>query len=418
MESLFGRRTVVASYDLQSQLTALSDRVDPRLGIDPERLMMRHTLFPYYTAFQPSEVRNKAAADLLGSGTASIHVRLGIATFSIQRPRRLRYCPDCVEVAVSEDRDATWLRGHQLPGNIVCHVHGTILIDGAVEIDGLNRHAFSHLDTSSSAVIAPSLPEKTGDLLKCIARAQHCLCASIRPVRELDDWKGHYRERLASVGLMRSACKVDHAGLEEALRDVLGPALPFLPAACSSFGEHGWAALMVRYHRKAMHPLFHVLMDFALERLAPVDEPIAPKTSKGAMDASGRHPAALGREARTDWSAIDRRLVIKLRHVRRKIASATPPERLSFASLERGAAGPGWIRKRANRLPLAVAALTTMTETDEAFADRRIAYWTERLFDVPTWQILKAAGIRSDAWSSYTANVEYHRRADRAGRAA
>jgi hypothetical protein len=60
LDELFGDRSVVASFDLPGQLQAVVERLPEEMGLDAPTLVMSHTLFPYYTAFQPPSVQGDA----------------------------------------------------------------------------------------------------------------------------------------------------------------------------------------------------------------------------------------------------------------------------------------------------------------------------------------------------------------------
>lgn len=399
MEALLGRRTVVATVDLPGHLEDLCSRFHPAFGITARDLLLRNTLYPYYAAFQPAGVRAEVEAELLAGHAPAAHLRLGVAAFRVPRGRRLRYCPECLTSQVEDHGTATWMRRHQLPGNVLCPEHECVLLEGDVALNGLARHGFRYLDAASAGVSTRLPDPKAVDILTSIAKRQATLVQRLRDERPLGEWKRHYREALARVGLMRSPCKVDNVRLAQAVVDTLGPALPLLPTACSTTGDSGWAALMVREHRKAMHPLFHVMMELLLSRLNQVPNPVE-VPNDGHRRSSSRPDRSANRIAvpRCDWLSRDAELLLRLDHANRVIRACEPPCRVSFAALERQAAGAGWLRKRSDKLPSAMARISELEETDSDFRRRRVAYWAEHMPGSVPWRIFKAAGIRSQFW--------------------
>ena len=61
MESLFGRRLMVASADLPGHLDALVERLESVDLLTADSIIDDMTLLPYYVAFQPQEFAMKLA---------------------------------------------------------------------------------------------------------------------------------------------------------------------------------------------------------------------------------------------------------------------------------------------------------------------------------------------------------------------
>lgn len=271
-ENLFGSRMAVATMDLPARLVAAGYA----LGIDPEVVALNRTLYPYYVAFQPEEARAAALGIMLAGDEATPHLRLGVATFRIRPPDALRSCPDCLVEMGSSKGEATWLRSHQLPGSVVCHRHGIPLHASAVRPGQAARHQYISPDADELAEAPPiTIPDGALPLLQEIARRESALCSTLLPAHDFDHWAPHYRRRLAVAGLMRSPCKVNQVALGHAMRAFFGEALRHLPEPCAKLGPGGWTELMTRSHRKAMHPLLHVMMDIFLAA-APAADPFGP----------------------------------------------------------------------------------------------------------------------------------------------
>ncbi|MHB8886649.1 MAG: TnsD family Tn7-like transposition protein [Methylovirgula sp.] len=90
-----------------------------------------------------------------------------------------------------------------------------------------------------------------------------------------------YRGLARRAGLMRSRGHVDIARLSDGFRERFGAVLPYLDGTDPAVGGgDGWLAAMTRRHRKAVHPLQHILATLYLERLpaaavtAPTRHPV------------------------------------------------------------------------------------------------------------------------------------------------
>ena len=396
-ELLFGTRSAVVSPCMQGRLGDLCKRLPDPMD-DWVRLLMEHSLFPYFTAFQTPSTIRLAQKDLVNDGGAKAFMALGLAAFCISpRQTTLRACPECHR---SQRRDLgipTWLRAHQLPGSLVCNVHGLPL--EAIPLRERGRHAFQAPPMDALAETEPVWDDGQSKILMEIARRQALLLCRPSQNREQDEWLPYYRELLASRSLMRSVSKVDHRALQHAVTDVLGDVLPFLPPACRKVGEGGWPSLIVRKHRRAMHPLFHELLGLVIDKTpTPVSlTPLvasAPRRKAPDLHRRGRRKA----KARKDWSAIDAEGCVRVRHACTLLLSVSPPARLTFSLIEREAFSSGWLQKRQQLVPRSYSLAKSKAETEAGFLVRRLNYWDDCLPGAPDWEVCRAAGIRHRRW--------------------
>lgn len=263
-EVLFGRRHAIASFDLPGGLSAL---VRDLAAAERERtidaIIDELTAFPFHTAFVAPEVRASVRAAMRGDVTG-VHLRLGLATFTVRPLERLRFCPECLD-AMHEDRgDACWRRDHQLPGISVCAVHGVPLKVSDVVIGDLGRHSFVPASREVCRGDAIAAVRAEGDALARLARlagAAADLLNAPPPARCPKETVGLYRDRIADVGLMRSPRRVDHRRLASAFREVWGDVPELVPGLeLGGDAERSWIADLVRGGRRAAHPLQHLLL--------------------------------------------------------------------------------------------------------------------------------------------------------------
>ncbi|GEM71360.1 hypothetical protein SAQ01S_11260 [Sphingomonas aquatilis NBRC 16722] len=399
---LFGRRAAVATFDLPCRLAALAARLPAASGLGVEALLT-HTLYPFYATFQPEEGRSAGRHDMLASEVPNAHHRLGVAAFRISSSPALRYCAECMAEQNKWLGSPTWMVVHQLPGVPVCAVHGCMLADSLVTRASAGRHGYvppSEANCPERTAMRPN--GRAGALLTDLARRAAAITTMLRPAFPLDHWREHYVSRLSSVGLMRSPRKVDQALLNGGLVGFWGPALPYLPQPCSTFGERGWAAAMVRGHRKAMHPLLHLMMEGFLDHLEAGGS--ASLEGARATSASRSKPVAIavainpvtGRRTRVDWATMDGELVRRVGREMEVIRAEAPPVRVTAAEIERRIAKPGWFGKRKAKVPLAIAALSATEEALDDFRLRRVQHWITVLGPgCRAWEVMRSAGLRS-----------------------
>src|ERR1035441_1541168 len=98
---------------------------------NPQELLQKNTLFPYYVYFDTEEQYQSALSALKSDRGSAVFLSLGLAAYRNDSYAKFpRYCEQCVESDWRDPGVAYFHRAHQLPGVAVCHLHATVLIDG------------------------------------------------------------------------------------------------------------------------------------------------------------------------------------------------------------------------------------------------------------------------------------------------
>ena len=272
--ALFGRRHEVAAYDLPGHLDALADRLDPRRRIDADRLIDDGTLYPYYAAFR-TEAERSRDRNALRTGAADLHIRLGIVAFTVPRLVQLRFCPECRTNMIARFGEPYWRRAHQLPGALACPQHRCPLRLSATPMRRGSRHLFVAPDDSAcppdAGPACRAVSEAALERLILLARASAELLHETAPSVGTAKLGEAYRSRLGEHGFMRSRCRVNHQLLHEAFVESWGDVAPHLDGILDARGNAAqWLSSMARTHRKAFHPLQHLLLRGLIRDAQPV----------------------------------------------------------------------------------------------------------------------------------------------------
>ncbi|HJV74892.1 MAG TPA: TnsD family Tn7-like transposition protein [Noviherbaspirillum sp.] len=116
------------------------------------------------------------------------------------------------------------------------------------------------------------------------------------------------------------------------------------------------------------------------------------------------HPASRHTATRShvDWTSRDRALAREVRRAAAEIlAFPGKPLRVTRNELGRRTSHPSWLDKHIAKLPRTQRELSNLVESTDAFQRRRFFWWRQQLAataplgQVPTWQIYRAAGIRT-----------------------
>lgn len=272
LDALFGNRKTIANFDLPGNLQLLADRIPADRNLSVDLIIDTLTLYPYFTAFEPPSLQAKVRSAMRHGDTANIHIRLGLVAFRIGRVDKLRFCPECAKEMRANYGELYWRRSHQLPSVLVCPEHSCPLLESTVSSSQCSRHEFV-------AAVSENCPHNARPVVSIVdymarhhlhrlARLSNQLLDAPPMPRTFNGWTRFYRSRMLETGLARSVGTMHQQQLAEDFRSFYGRTLELIPGVESSVGFAGdWLAAMVRKHRKANHPLYHLLtQDFLTQR--------------------------------------------------------------------------------------------------------------------------------------------------------
>lgn len=113
-----------------------------------EQILMRHTLFPYYSRFLSAD-RKKIAFEKLKAMDGDYTNLLSLTPNRSEKADYLRYCPLCAAEHRKKYGETYWSRIHQIPEIKVCPIHGCKLLDSTVVKD---RHKTRYFRSAESEI--------------------------------------------------------------------------------------------------------------------------------------------------------------------------------------------------------------------------------------------------------------------------
>jgi hypothetical protein len=265
MRMIFGRSRANASLCLQSDLPILAANIPADRGLTVQRLIADHSLAPYFLAHAAPEVKRLASNCIELGDVQHLHMLIGVTAFRVQPVSHLRFCRECCEEMLARHGEMYWRRTHQLPSALVCPIHGTMLRHSVVALRNVGRYAFhpAHRENCPNTAQPTAILRNAVNslsLLQEIALWSAALLHDSAPARGNAEWGRHYRQLLFARGFARSQHRIDQTKLETRFREHFGAALPYFPGALDGRRLRGdWLAGMVRPHRSAVHPQFHLL---------------------------------------------------------------------------------------------------------------------------------------------------------------
>ncbi|HDV0904768.1 TPA: TniQ family protein [Vibrio fluvialis] len=86
LSEVFGDRKILATSDLPSHLKRIAALYPEEVGITPESLLYRNTLFPLYAPFVGEARRFALIRELTANGKSFVHLTAGAAASRIKQP--------------------------------------------------------------------------------------------------------------------------------------------------------------------------------------------------------------------------------------------------------------------------------------------------------------------------------------------
>lgn len=269
---VFGHYNVRAGAYLQTNLGRLAANLPVSRGLTAERLAMETTLLPYFCAFQPTEARGRALAELIGDSRDAylMPYQFGHVKDGARLPAALRYCPTCCEEMQQKHGEFYWRRDHQLPGVLVCPEHGVPLAESQVTLAQTKRHGFIAADVQNCRV-NPASPTWMNHvavvkLLHEFAISSNALL-SPTPERSSDALKEEIVVALRSKGFGAGKRSLNLPLLREAFVTRFGPILDILPDAVPG----DWLKSIALKYENPLTPIRYIFINLLIASM-PLDE--------------------------------------------------------------------------------------------------------------------------------------------------
>ncbi|WP_179232718.1 TniQ family protein [Paenibacillus rigui] len=404
INELFGDRLVCATVDLPSHIRHLSERLGSLYTV--EELIMKHTLFPYYSAFLPQDKARKVYGLMSeGESHGEVHALLGIPASLIKLPNYLRFCGICYEEDMATYHEPYWHRSHQIPGVCVCPIHKVALIESTVSymtrekkfqftpLTDLEKYSASNLCFQINLLNQYAMvAERSYEMLKSVNLVTNCSSIS-----EMNLYKKGYLTERGRIRFLKLIQDFNDYYTQEFLEHL----------QCAVDGQsETWLHKMIRGNDLMFHPLRHILVaDFmGLSNLNSTEN-----FGIGMLDINGGkwqqniRPKKTGVRTGTpihDWKERDSLILFEVEDVVKNLKSRkAKPQRVSLAMVSKNlnkAKIPFVLEKCLHKLPKTKHFLDKEIETTEQFQIRRLEWAAMHLSErgfVQGWRLMKAAGL-------------------------
>ncbi|MCM3181172.1 TnsD family transposase [Cytobacillus horneckiae] len=263
MKELFDSASVVAVVDLPTNLSVFHKNINQFNPPNLKELIDYHTLYKYYTFFQSNEVQQKATDYMkYGDNPGTIHLFLGIVASTIKDWQYIRFCPSCVKQDRANYGEAYWHVSHQLPKVHYCYIHQEPLQDSTIELRNPHKHEFISAEKAELDIpfLTSLFSQKTEQYLRALSGESLKLIVDNQPF-DFQNIQPIYKYLMQLNGYSNHLGKVHQQYFTKQFKQYYGE--EFLSLVNCDFDEQSdtsWLRSIVRKHRKAFHPVQHLLL--------------------------------------------------------------------------------------------------------------------------------------------------------------
>jgi len=266
LQDLFGAPTTCAVVDLPSRLNYLAASLPIGTSLTLNRLINRHSLFPFFSAFLPPARVKQIRKDMQPSSGPTTHMRSGIMGSNIPMPGYMRFCPACKQEDEREIGEIYWHRAHQLSGINVCPSHQVFLERSSVSLREGRKHLL-FIPAEKAIGFVPlrhvNPANRNHQILFRIAQDATWLLNHPIMGTDLKTLYNRYLRLLIDKGFAGYTGSIHVVKLLDEFRKFYPPGLLKRLHCEFSGSDHvksNWLLRLVRPPKHAQHPLYHLLL--------------------------------------------------------------------------------------------------------------------------------------------------------------
>jgi hypothetical protein len=261
-QDIFGNKHFTASVELPSNIGRLVERLPITSKLTVEQLIQKHTMFPLYSAFLPSDQANAVYRSMVEGNGNDIYTRSGILGSAIRPNKFIRYCKVCFSRDLETYGELYWHRKHQVPGLDVCVEHGISLLDSEIRFHADNKYKFIAADEQTCLLddVTRETPLNEIEKYQPLNNNIKMLLNNKFPNRSFEWFQQYYWDKLKEHGYASIfGHKVDQDRLYRNFISYYGEI--FLERTQSAIHKkNNWLKQITRGHQRSFHPIRHLLL--------------------------------------------------------------------------------------------------------------------------------------------------------------
>ncbi|KEI94811.1 TnsD family Tn7-like transposition protein [Clostridium botulinum] len=265
LEELFGKRSIVPSLEIGSNIDTLSKNLGDRYTA--ENIIKKHTIFTYYSPFLPKDRKVELIKEIAYRDGNGIYAKLGMVAGSICKKNKIYYCPCCAKNEIEKYGEPYIHREHQLQGIYICPHDGVELKKYSVDKSNSSRIEFIRLDKKlldlrNITVVDSRYYDK---LYKISKNAYYLLQTDLDNISK-EKVLEKYKNLLYEKGLTTSSKRVKQRELyKEFISFYSKDFLAKIESSVNNDDEYNWLRVITRNLKRTAHPMRHLLLINFLE---------------------------------------------------------------------------------------------------------------------------------------------------------
>ncbi|CAK2428406.1 Transposon Tn7 transposition protein TnsD [Vibrio crassostreae] len=253
LDEVFGDRKVIATIDLPSHLSSISELLINTERFDVQQLIYEHTMFPIYAPFVDESIRIRAMQRMEHCAKGSVHLMLGAPASIVKASDNFRVCPACVAEQKQKYGESYWSRFWFLPSLPYCSEHG--LLNKSTTSYHDNRHTYHECGRIQCQPFLCNDQNKTAQQFAYLAsKAQQVMRLSAQSSPTQHQWSLFYNHLAHDFGCGKGTKQIAH----DKIADLIVSKIVTPELTINSDSDTNWLSTIFRRHRKAFSYLQHL----------------------------------------------------------------------------------------------------------------------------------------------------------------
>lgn len=270
LRNLYDKDTITAMIEMTSNLKRLINSI-PAGVYTEEEIIKKNTMHSYFTSFITKEKSLEIYKCMIGDNGNKIYNTLGLSNMKVKLNTYLRFCTECYSEDLKKYGETYWHRMHQVAALDYCVNHRCRLINSNISIRNKNRQEFVNatLELKKYDIEKMSKEQENAPFInfddierKSIIIGKDILYLmnnSIEHSQDINFFRNIYIKRLIELGLADNK-SIFKEELLLKFKSYWGK--EFLDYINYNFDINkptNWVLTIARKHRKAFHPIQHIL---------------------------------------------------------------------------------------------------------------------------------------------------------------
>ncbi|WP_046225226.1 TnsD family Tn7-like transposition protein [Vibrio sp. ECSMB14106] len=253
LDEVYGDRKVIATIDLPSHLSSISEQLVNTGRFDVQQLIYEHTMFPIYAPFVDESIRIRAMERMEHCAKGSVHLMLGAPASIVKTSDNFCVCPACVAEQKQKYGESYWSRLWFLPSLPYCPKHGLLSQSTTSYHD--SRHTYHACGRIQCQPLLSNTTDKAEQQVAYLAnKAKEVICLPAQDSPTQRQWSLFYNHLAHDFGCGKGTKQVAHDKIADlVVSKIVTPELTINPDR-----ETNWLRTLFRHHRKAFSYLQHL----------------------------------------------------------------------------------------------------------------------------------------------------------------